>query len=533
VKKRRETDHAERHRLADRALAGRPPAIRRADVNGVKIAYELRGSSGPPLVLIMGYRLSSLAWPLDFVEALAERFTVVLFDNRGTGASDKPTNGYEISNMAKDVRGLLDHLAIARANVLGYSMGGAIAQEFVRQFPDRVSGLVLCATMCGGPRAVYASPSVVRVMRELDGLKPEEIARRIWKVTYSPGYLEKHRELAEDQMRREIVAPTPLHAADLQFQAFAEFDCSRALADIQIPTLLLTGDLDQLVSPQNSKAIADLIPAARLIVIPGCGHRVMWEATDECAGFVTEFLTGIYEGRRDNLALPASQGDQDRLTDIVNFLTPAAEFLTNWPWMLAGFGADTMTVARQSVYFGGKAQFGDGKPIILVPQLGSNLPFLLLLNWLKVLGYRPVITSPSASFNDQSVNDLIRGATQPIGRKAVLVTPASGIQRASAIVEAHQDCVSDIVVLNASHHPDVPLGIRAHFISSGWSLSLAIATLPQVLRNIQIELIEAPGSVAPDTGYRDEYANRPLSSHAPDPGANHESYRLRAERSQP
>src|SRR6202011_4070938 len=134
--------------------------LRHVDVNGTRIAYSVHGS-GPPLVLIMGYRLSSLAWPLDFIEALAERFTVVLFDNRGTGKSDKPTSGYEISNMAKDVGGLLDHLEIARANILGYSMGGAIAQEFVRQFPDRVLSLVLCATMCGGSRAVYASPSVV------------------------------------------------------------------------------------------------------------------------------------------------------------------------------------------------------------------------------------------------------------------------------------------------------------------------------------------------------------------------------------
>jgi hypothetical protein len=70
------------------------------------------------------------------------------------------------------------------------------------------------------------------------------------------------------------------------------------------------------------------------------------------------------------------------------------------------------------------------------------------------------------------------------------------MQLASAIAEAHSDWVSDIVVLNASHHPDLPLGIRAHFISSGWSLFPAIAALPQVLRNIPIELIEAPGSVA-------------------------------------
>jgi pimeloyl-ACP methyl ester carboxylesterase len=483
--------------------------MQHADVNGIKIAFSVLGS-GPPLVLIMGYRLSSLAWPLDFIEALAEKFTVVLFDNRGTGASDKPTVGYEISNMARDVSGLLDHLEISRINVLGYSMGGAIAQEFVRQFPDRVLGLVLCATMCGGPRATYAPPSVVKVMRELDGLTPEEIARQIWSVTYAPGYLENHRELAENQMRREIAAPTPLHAADLQYQAFAEFDCSKALPNIQAPTLVMTGDLDRLVAPQNSKFVAGLIPGARLIVIPCCGHRMMWEATDECVGFVTEFLIGVYDGRRDNLALPVAQGDQNPLADFVNFLTPAMEFFTSWPWMLAGAGADTMAVARQSVYFGGKAQFGDGKPVILVPQLDSNLPFLLLSDWLKVLGYRPVTTGLSAKFDDQMVDDLIRGATQRIGRKAVLVTSASGMQLASAIAEAHRDRVSDVVVFNASQHPDAPPGIRAHFISSGWSLFPALAALPQVLRNIPIELIEAQGSVAPDAGHRGE----PLIKHA-------------------
>ena len=490
----RQIDYAE-PRKADRLSAGRTMTMQHANVNGIKITYGVRGA-GPPLVLIMGYRLSSLAWPLDFVEALAARFTVILFDNRGTGTSDKPTFGYEISNMAKDVGGLLDHLEIARANVLGYSMGGAIAQDFVRQFPDRVLGLVLCATMCGGPRATYAPPSVVRVMRELDGLKPEEIARRIWSVTYSPEYLKNHREVAEDQMLREIAAPTPLHAADLQYQAFAEFDCSKALPSIQAPTLVLTGDLDRLISPQNSKFIAGLIPRARLIVIPGCGHRMMWEATDECIGFVTEFLTGVHEGRRDNFALPVSQGDQNPLADFVHFLTPAVELFASWPWMLAGVGADTMTVARQSVYFGGKAQFGDGKPIILVPQLTSNLPFQLLSNWLKVLGYRPVITSSSADFDDQSVNDSIRGVTERIGRKAILVIPASGMQHVSAIAHAHKDRVSDIVVLNASHHPDVPSGIRSHFISSGWSLFPALAALPQVLRHIRIELIEASSAVA-------------------------------------
>ena len=197
------------------------------------------------------------------------------------------------------------------------------------------------------------------------------------------------------------------------------------------------------------------------------------------------------------------------LADFVDFLTPAVELFTNWPWMLAGAGVDTMTIARQSIYFGGKAQFGDGKPIILVPELGSHVPFLLLADWLKVLGYRPVTTGPSVNADDPSVTDLIRATTQRTGRKAVLVAPASGMRLASAIAQAHKDWVSDIVVLNASHHPDVPLGVRAHFISSGWSLLLAIATLPQVLRNIRIELIEASRPAAEP---RSKAADRQLSA---------------------
>jgi pimeloyl-ACP methyl ester carboxylesterase len=270
---------------------------------------------------------------------------------------------------------------------------------------------------------------------------------------------------------------------------------------------VLTGDLDQLVSPRNSKLIASLIPNADLVVIPGCGHRMMWEATDECVGFVTEFLANGYQGRRENAAVPVSQGDQSPLTDFVDFLAPAVELFTNWPWMLVGAGVDSMAIARQSIYFGGKAQFGDGKPIILVPQLGGHLSFILLSNWLRVLGYRPVTADISTNSDDPSIADLIRLTTERIGRKAVLVAPASGAQFVSAIAEAHKDWVSDIVLLNASRRPDMPRGVRAHFISSGWSLPLAMAALPQVLRNIPIELIDAPSSVALET----RYCSSPLS----------------------
>ena len=316
------------------------------------------------------------------------------------------------------------------------------------------------------------------------------------------GYLERHRELAEDQMRREIAAPTPLHAADLQFQAFAEFDCSRGTSGHSGPDPGADRRSRQLVSPQNSRFIASLIPGARLIVIPDCGHR-----HDVGGNRRMRWIGDRIPGQRFRRSIARTARFRMRWT--INrilwmissiFSTPALDMVTNWPWMLAGIGVDTMTVARQSVYFGGRAQFGDGKPVILVPQLGSNLQFLLLSNWLEDTRLSPR--------NHQSVCGFRRpiglriwcyGITKRVGRKAVLVASASGMRIATAIAETHRDLISDIVVLNASHHPDVPFGIRVHFIASGWSLWLAIAALPQVLRNIRIELIEEPGSVAPET----------------------------------
>lgn len=263
--------------------------MRRALINGINIAHEVIGS-GPPLLLIMGYRLNSRAWPIEFIDALAERFTLILFDNRGTGQSAKPNSGYALSNLAKDACGLLDHLEIPRTHVLGYSMGGAVAQELACRHPERIQRLVLCATLCGGPRSVYAGPAVIAVMRELVGLTPHEAARRIATVTYAPPYLEKYRERVERQMLREIADPTPLHAADLQFQAFVDFDASDALAGIQAPTLVMTGDQDRLIPPHNSKLLAELIPNVRLVVLPGLAHRAIWEATESCASLVASFL---------------------------------------------------------------------------------------------------------------------------------------------------------------------------------------------------------------------------------------------------
>jgi pimeloyl-ACP methyl ester carboxylesterase len=458
------------------------------NVNGVSIAYRVQGK-GPPLALVMGYRLNSAAWPAKFIQQLARRFTVITFDNRGTGQSDKPVEGYAIANMARDVYGVLDELGVAEVYMLGYSMGGAIAQEFLRQFPERVAKLILCATLAGGAQASYAKSSVVSVMRELDGLSPEQAARRIWKVTYAPGYLERHRTLAEEQMRREIALPTPLHAADLQFQAFAEFDGSHALSQIRCPTMVMTGDLDQLIPPQNSLTIAPLIPNAKLYVIAGAGHRVLWEATDTCVDLIAGFLGSDHS--EPGASVPARA---QKLWSASHPFASAMEFFATWPSTLATVCVESLTIAQQSILVGGTSRFGDGKPIVLVPGfLGSDVQLLMLSSWLRALGYRPVTAGLLVNFQDghseQTLSHAIRDVTQRIGRKGILMTHSSSLKWALRTAEAHLDFISDVVAFGASHRPKTT-GPRTHFVASGWSILQGIIELPRLLRSIGIELIE-------------------------------------------
>src|SRR5215210_4677297 len=171
--------------------------------NGVSLRYEVTGE-GPPLCLIIGYRLHGAAWPDAFVEHLARRFSLLTFDNRGTGLSDKPAYGYGLDLMAADVAGLLDGLGWTSAHVLGFSMGGAIAQELAIRTPERVGRLVLFATFPGGLFGIPAPWPVLRRMFDVEGLSPEEAARQVWPVTYSAASLAGHPDAVEAQMRCEI-----------------------------------------------------------------------------------------------------------------------------------------------------------------------------------------------------------------------------------------------------------------------------------------------------------------------------------------
>lgn len=260
-----------------------------ADTNGISLHYDIVGD-GPPLCLIGGYRQSSDAWPRPFIEKLSLRCRVITFDNRGTGRSDKPAGGYDFHHQALDVVGLLDAAGVGRTHLLGFSMGGAIAQRVVVGFPERIDRLALFGTFCGGVFAQSAPWSVMQLFFMTEGLTPEEAARRIWPVTYGADYLAANADAVERQMRRELAHPTPGFVARKQMEALRGFDSHADLPHIRAATLVATGGADKLVMPRNSKILASRIPGARLEILQDLGHRAIWESPDEMADLVGDFF---------------------------------------------------------------------------------------------------------------------------------------------------------------------------------------------------------------------------------------------------
>ena len=256
----------------------------------VSLYYYVVGD-GPALCLINGYRLSGAAWPPAFIARLSARCCVISFDNRGTGRSDKPATGYEFGDMATDVIQLLDSLGLPRVHLFGFSMGGAIAQEIAIRYAERIDRLVLFGTFCGGIWAEPASYAVFKRLLAAENQSPEEAARQAWPVTYSPEYLAANADAVEQQMRRELEHPTPMFVAQRQMEALRKFDRYRDLPSIRAHTLVATGTHDVLVKPRNSQILASRIPNARLELLADLGHRAIWEAPEEMADLVGDFLT--------------------------------------------------------------------------------------------------------------------------------------------------------------------------------------------------------------------------------------------------
>lgn len=254
-------------------------------------AYRVDGQ-GPPLVLIMGLGGRKEDWSPQ-VREFKRYYRVVTFDNRGIDRvrGQQPAT---IELMARDTIALLDHLGIDRAHILGYSLGGIIAQEIAIHYPQRVKKLILASTVAGSPNVDTITAGMQQALglkpgareQSLDGVDMKRVMSRIIRLSFNRPIYRLMIGLFAGFVG-ERFADTGLIS---QMQAASTANTLDKLETIQAPTLVLTGAADRLVDPAASRVLAAHIPGARLVLIEGGGHAYAVEKSRQFNRAVLDFL---------------------------------------------------------------------------------------------------------------------------------------------------------------------------------------------------------------------------------------------------
>ena len=281
-----------------------------APANGIDLCFQEMGDpDGEPLVLVMGLATQMLAWDEGFCGLLVERgFRVIRFDNRDIGRSTKIVSAgvprrldmmrgrsssapYLLRDMAADAIGLMDHVGIESAHIVGASMGGMIVQTMAIEHAERVRSMVSIMSNTGSrwtgmPSRKAMAVLLARPPRGRDAAV--ERAVKTFKVIGSPGYPfdeERIRQVAGrsyDRGHSTAGVLRQLHAIT------ASGDRTQALRELSVPTTIIHGSGDPLVRPAGGRATARAIPGARLKLIDGMGHdlpRQLWPVfAEEIAG---------------------------------------------------------------------------------------------------------------------------------------------------------------------------------------------------------------------------------------------------------
>lgn len=259
----------------------------RVEVNGQGIFYREAGE-GPPLLLIQGLEIDHRGWAMQ-VPVLREHFRCISFDNRDVGQSDLAKDSYTVREMATDALGLLDALGVQRAHIVGFSMGGAIAQEIAIEHPQCVDKVALLATYTSADARFRALNEGRKALRA--NLTLEEYCRATFPLVYTDRDYAVP-DLVETTIQRVLANPNPQPPAAFarQVDAVNSHYSEDRLQRIAAPALVLCGEEDLLTPPRFSRLMAKRIPSAKLVLIPEAGHGVIWTRADEVNQHLLRFL---------------------------------------------------------------------------------------------------------------------------------------------------------------------------------------------------------------------------------------------------
>ena len=264
-----------------------------AEVNGTRLYYEVAGS-GHPLVLVHGLTLDQRMWDDQF-EPFAQHYRVVRYDARGYGRSAQLTG--EPFDRANDLKGLLDYLGIPRAYVLGLSMGGSIAIEFARAFPQMTAAVIPVDT------GLASYPFRTGWAAEFDAIfatgkaTGAEAAKQQWlnSSLFAPACEQPTVAARLEQMVSEYSGWIFVNSSP---PGLSKPSTPEQLADIQAPTLIILGERDLPEFHNIAAVVQRLIPRARTVVMPGVGHMSNMENPALFNQIVLQFLSTLSEAKR-------------------------------------------------------------------------------------------------------------------------------------------------------------------------------------------------------------------------------------------
>jgi len=233
---------------------------------GIRIRYEESGG-GEPLILITGLGGDLLFWR-SAVRLLSDSFHIITFDNRGSGETTCPDNDFNMADMANDVAYLLDHLGIEKVHLMGWSMGGNIAQEFTLLYPQKVATLTLASTYLRRPcRSSYAIDNIIAVGEKMgeDMVMPLMNALCMSEEYYA----QQEKGIRPNENGRRVY-----NIEGLRRQKFAldSHDVSERISEINVPVLIFHGEDDIMVPIRFGEEMARKIYGSEMIRIPTAGH---------------------------------------------------------------------------------------------------------------------------------------------------------------------------------------------------------------------------------------------------------------------
>jgi pimeloyl-ACP methyl ester carboxylesterase len=259
----------------------------------------IESGEGPALVLVAGLGSSHRIWG-DLPSVLSRRFTVLAIDNRGIGGS-RSGHHFSLADAALDVVAAVDGRGHHRFALLGASMGGAIALATALHVPRRVRCLVLAS--CAARLTAHGRRSLELLRDLLRNLPPERVGPALMALAFAPTFAQRFPGFVDEAARLYGLDPDDLPGATDQVdRLLVGWDLRPQLTELEVPALVLSGERDPIVAPEDTAELAATLPAAELVTVPAAAHSVLaeggGEVLDRVLGFLAEHTAEERAGRR-------------------------------------------------------------------------------------------------------------------------------------------------------------------------------------------------------------------------------------------